>query len=161
MENTFKYNSYDEDLVLINKTLYPEVEHDNNTHLGNNGNKHTEISTPHVNMNRVVPCNLHDDNIQSYEQYVDISLPYESVSYNDKNITNVAIGDNIPIPSTLPSTVTQPKKQLDVDEEEDEVYDSLLPESFMEVLTNDSIGSFYLGSISVIGLYLVFRMLRK
>lgn len=151
MENTFKY-TYDEDLVLINKTLYPKGEHDNNTHLGNNGNKHTEMSTPRVNMNRVVPCNLHDDNIQSYEQYVDISLPYESISYNDKNI---------PIPSTFPSTRTHPKKQLDVDEEEDEVYDSLLPESFMEVLTNDCIGSFYLGSISIVGLYLIFRMLRK
>lgn len=186
MNETIKYSSYDGDLVLINKTLYPDDEDE--PHLGNT-NQNETIPPLLVNMNKVVPSNINGDTIQSYDQYIDIDVPYANLSYNDKTITNISIGNDIPIPSTpvpssVPSTTSEESvvhhhsvthenstcscgsnrcqcNKHDTDDHDNDNTNTMLSDSFMEVLTNDYVGSFYLGSISVIGLYLVFRMLQK
>jgi hypothetical protein len=131
-----QYNSYsDIDVIrnLINKSEEKQV---NSNYLGNA--KESKIIRPTVNMANIVPANITDDNGE-YGQIVAIDEPVQEIKKpKEKKIDE----KNIEKKNREPTDI----KEFDV---------------FLNVLTDDYIGKFYFASITIIGLYIVFRMIKK
>jgi len=131
-----QYNSYsDIDVIrkLINKSDENQV---NSNYLGNA--KESRIVRPTVNMANIVPANIADDS-GDYGQIVSIDEPSQVKKVEEKKVEE--------------KTGSKDKSREPADISE---FDA-----FLHVLTDDYIGKFYFASITIIGLYIVFRMIKK
>lgn len=126
-----QYNSYS-DIDVIRKLINKSDENQvNSNYLGNA--KESRIVRPTVNMANIVPANIADDS-GDYGQIVSIDEPSQVKKVEEK-------------------TVSKDKSREPADISE---FDA-----FLHVLTDDYIGKFYFASITIIGLYIVFRMIKK
>ena len=133
-----QYNSYsDIDVIrnLINKSDEKQV---NSNYLGNA--KESKIVRPTVNMANIVPANITLDNNEEYGQIVPIDEPSE-----EKKV--------VELKKNVENKVSEKKNREPADVNE---FDA-----FLHVLTDDYIGKFYFASITIVGLYIVFRMIKK
>uniref|UniRef100_A0A6C0DS59 Uncharacterized protein n=1 Tax=viral metagenome TaxID=1070528 RepID=A0A6C0DS59_9ZZZZ len=137
---SLQYNSYsDIDIIngLLNKGLTQQQYHGENNHLGNT------IVKPTVINNHILPFNnSQDDVVGDYGQIIPIDEP-------EKQST--------PIDKLLDSN----KKKYVNSNGTNGTIEMNEFNSFVEVLTNDYIGSFYFASLTVIGLYILFKMIKK
>ena len=135
--SNLQYNSYsDIDVIrnLINKSDEKQV---NSNYLGNT--KEYKIVRPTVNMANIVPANITLDN-EEYGQIVPIDEPSQ-----EKKV--------VELKKNVEKKVSEKKSREPADVNE---FDA-----FLHVLTDDYIGKFYFASITIVGLYIVFRMIKK
>ena len=136
--SNLQYTSYS-DIDVIRGLLNKSQHQQQSNYLGNT--KEPKIVKPAVNMNHVVPSNITEET-GDYKQIINIDEP---IKKKDNKTDDKTVG------MKTKNTTKKPIVNNDLTE----------IDAFLSVLKHDLVGTFYFASVTIIGLYIVFRMIKK